>query len=245
MDWKTSEAEKDRAKDIEVAKMRQSDDYLKKTPLPRLILDMTRDIMKTTVPGSFEYQNASGLAKGKAIAAKMQGEGITVGVIEDWEKIKGGKYDYSQDNMRADMPWFDPTKNLWYVFNADENGYAKGNPIKSFLNVEEALTYLAGGNQEIIEDKKTLEETNTTSNKKEEKKEEIKLKITTNLKEVDINDPQVIFAEAEKLGIKLVEPDGSKTWTFNLAENEMTLPAFKKLLEEKKDGRHLCTSKTK
>jgi len=233
-DLAIEEAAKDRAKDIEIAKMRQSDEYLKKTPLPRLILDMTRDIMKTSVPGSFEYKNASGLAKGKAIAAKMQGEGITVGVIEDWEKIKGGKYDYIQDNMRADMPWFDPTKNLWYVFNADENGYAKGKPIKSFLNVEEALTYLAGGNQEIIEDKETLEETNTTSNKKEEKKEEIKLRITTNLKDVDINDPQVIFAEAEKLGIKIVESDGSKTWTFNLAENEMTLPSFKKLLEEKK-----------
>ena len=234
MDWKTEQSALDRASAEKIASMKQSDEYLKKTPLPRLILDMTTQILKTAVPGSFEYKNASGLAKGKAIAAKMQGEGITVGVIEDWEKIKGGKYDYSQDNMRADMPWFDPTKNLWYVFNADENGYAKGKPIKSFLNVEEALTYLAGGNQEIIEDKETLEETNTTSNKKEEKKEEIKLKITTNLKDVDINDPQVIYAEAEKLGIKLKEPDGGKTWTFNLAENEMTLPSFKKLLEEKK-----------
>jgi hypothetical protein len=88
--------------------------------------------------------------------------------------------------------------------------------------------------KKLLKKKKTLEETDTTSNKKEEKKEKIKLKITTNLKDVDINDPQVIYAEAEKLGIKLVEPDGGKTWTFNLAENEMTLPSFKKLLEEKK-----------
>ena len=36
------------------------------------------------------------------------------------------------------------------------------------------------------------------------------------------------------MGVRLVEPDGGKTWTFNLAENEMTLPSFKKLLEEKK-----------
>jgi hypothetical protein len=228
-----AEAEKDRTKDIEIAKLRGSDEYLKKTPLPRLILDMTTQILKTAVPGSFEYKNASGLAKGKAIAAKMAAEGITVGVIEDWVKTKDG-WDYNADNMRSDMPWFDPTTNQWHVFNDNGSGYITGDPIKSFLTVEEAVAHLKGGNQEIIEEKKTLEETDTTSNKKEEKKEKIKLKITTNLKDVDINDPQVIYAEAEKLGIKLVEPDGGKTWTFNLAENEMTLPSFKKLLEEKK-----------
>ena len=228
------EAAKDRKKDIEIAKLRGSDDYLKKTPLPRLILDMTTQILKTAVPGSFEYKNASGLAKGKAIAAKMAAEGITVGVIEDWVKTKDG-WDYNADNMRSDMPWFDPTTNQWHVFNDNGSGYVTGEPVKSFLTVEEAVAYLKGGNQEIIEDKETLEtEEKKTSNKKEEKKEEIKLKITTNLKEVDINDPQVIYAEAEKLGIKLIEPDGGKTWAMNLAENEMTLPSFKKLLEEKK-----------
>ena len=227
-----SEAEKDRATKIEIAKL-SGDEYLKKTPLPRLILDMTTQILKTAVPGSFEYKNASGLAKGKAIAAKMAAEGITVGVIEDWVKTKDG-YDYNADNMRSDMPWFDPTTNQWHVYNDNGSGYVTGEPVKSFLTVEEAVAYLSGNKQEIIEEKETLEESNTTSNKKEEKKEKIKLKITTNLKEVDINDPQVIYAEAEKLGIKIVEPDGSKTWTFNLAENEMTLPSFKKLLEEKK-----------
>ena len=40
--------------------------------------------------------------------------------------------------------------------------------------------------------------------------------------------------EAAKVGIKIVEPDGTKTWARNLAENEMSLPAFKKLLKEKK-----------
>ena len=233
MDWKTEQSALDRASAEKIASMKQSDEYLKKTPLPRLILDMTTQILKTAVPGSFEYKNASGLAKGKAIAAKMAAEGITVGVIEDWVKTKDG-WDYNADNMRSDMPWFDPTTNQWHVFNDNGSGYVTGDPVKSFLTVEEAVAYLKGGNQEIIEEKETLEETNTTSNKKEEKKEKIKLKITTNLKEVDINDPQVIFAEAEKLGIKLVEPDGGKTWTFNLAENEMTLPSFKKLLEEKK-----------
>ena len=228
-----AEAEKDRASRERIA-ANKSDEYLKKTPLPRLILDMTTQILKTAVPGSFEYKNASGLAKGKAIAAKMAAEGITVGVIEDWVKTKDG-WDYNADNMRADMPWFDPTTNQWHVFNDNGNGYVTGEPVKSFLTVEEAVAYLSGNKQEIISDDKSLEdEEKQTSEKKDEKKEEIKLKITTNLKDVDINDPQVIYAEAEKVGIRLVEPDGGKTWSFNLAEDQMTLPSFKKLLEEKK-----------
>lgn len=233
-DLAIAEAAKDRASKEKIAQLNASDDYLKKTPLPRLILDMTTQILKTAVPGSFEYKNASGLAKGKAIAAKMAAEGITVGVIEDWVKTKDG-YDYNADNMRSDMPWFDPTTNQWHVFNDNGSGYITGNPIKSFLTVEEAVAYLKGGKQEIIPDNKSLEdEEEKTSEKKDKKKEEIKIKITTNLKEVDINDPQVIYAEAEKVGVRLVEPDGGKTWSMNLAEDQMTLPSFKKLLEEKK-----------
>ena len=228
-----SEAEKDRAAKIEIAKL-SGDEYLKKTPLPRLILDMTTQILKTATPGSFEYKNASGLAKGKAIAAKMASEGITVGVIEDWVKTKNG-WDYNADNMRSDMPWFDPTTNQWHVYNDNGSGYVTGDPVKSFLTVEEAVAYLKGGNQEIIKDEESIEtENNSTSNKKEEKKEKVKIKITTNLKDVDINDREFIFSEAEKVGITLIEPDGTKTWSQNLAENEMTLPGFKKLLEEKK-----------
>ena len=233
-DLAISEAEKDRKSAEKIASMRASDEYLKKTPLARLILDTQNMILKTAVPGSFEYKNASGLAKGKAIAAKMAMEGITVGVIEDWVKTKDG-YDYNADNMRSDMPWFDPTTNQWHVFNDNGSGYVTGDPIKSFLTVEEAVAYVKGGNQEIIKDNESIEtENKSTSSKKEEKKEKVKIKITTNLRDVDINDREFIFSEAEKVGITIVEPDGTKLWAQNLAENEMTLPSFKKLLEEKK-----------
>ena len=229
-----SEAEKERKSREKIASMKTSDEYLKKTPLPRLILDMTTQILKTAVPGSFEYKNASGLAKGKAIAAKMASEGITVGVIEDWVKTKDG-YDYNADNMRSDMAWFDPTTNQWHVYNDNGNGYVTGDPVKSFLTVEEAVAYLAGGNQEIIKDDESIEtEKKSTSSKKEEKKEKVKIKITTNLKDVDINDREFIFSEAEKVGITLIEPDGTKTWSQNLAPDEMTFVEFKKVLEDKK-----------
>ena len=229
-----SEAEKERKSREKIASMKTSDEYLKKTPLPRLILDMTTQILKTAMPGSFEYKNASGLAKGKAIAAKMASEGITVGVIEDWVKTKDG-YDYNADNMRSDMAWFDPTTNQWHVYNDNGNGYVTGDPVKSFLTVEEAVAYLAGGNQEIIKDDESIEtEKKSTSSKKEEKKEKVKIKITTNLKDVDINDREFIFSEAEKVGITLIEPDGTKTWSQNLAPDEMTFVEFKKVLEDKK-----------
>jgi hypothetical protein len=159
-------------RDIELAKLKSSDDYLKKTPLPRLILDMTTQILKTSNPGSFEYLNASGLAKGKAIAAKMAGDGITVGVIEDWIDLDppNNKWDYKADNMRADIPWFDPVKGVWHVFNAGENGMVTGEPLQSFLTVEEAVAYIKGGNQEIIKKDETLGE----SNAKEVKKKVVK-----------------------------------------------------------------------
>jgi hypothetical protein len=160
-----SEAEKDRAAKIEIAKL-SGDEYLKKTPLPRLILDMTTQILKTAVPGSFEYKNASGLAKGKAIAAKMASEGITVGVIEDWVNTgttKEPKWDYRADNMRSDMAWFDPTTNQWHVYNDNGNGMVTGDPVKSFLTVEEAVAYLKGGNLDIIPEEKSLESGNEST----------------------------------------------------------------------------------
>ena len=156
-DIAVSEAAKDRKSKEKIAAL--TPDELKRTPLDRLILDTQNTILKTAVPGSFEYQNASGLAKGRAIAAKMAADGITVGVIEDWVKTKDG-WDYNADNMRSDMPWFDPTTNQWVVFNDNGSGYITGDPVKSFLTAEEAVAYLKGGNQEIIKDTETLEETN-------------------------------------------------------------------------------------
>jgi len=161
-------AEEKHKRDVELAKLKASDDYLKKTPLPRLILDMTTQILKTSNPGSFAALYASGLAKGKAVAAKMAGDGITVGVIEDWTDLDppNNKWDYNADNMRADVPWFNPVKGVWHVFNDDGNGMVTGDPVKSFLTVEESIAYLKGGNQKIIEKNETLED----SNAKEEKK---------------------------------------------------------------------------
>ena len=62
--------------------------------------------------------------------------------------------------MSSTIPWFDPVNHQWHVFNDDGSGMATGDPVKSFLTVDEAIAYIKGGNQEIIKETETLEENN-------------------------------------------------------------------------------------
>ena len=62
--------------------------------------------------------------------------------------------------MSSTIPWFDPVNHQWHVFNDDGSGMATGDPVKSFLTVDEALAYIKGGNQDIIEESQTLDENN-------------------------------------------------------------------------------------
>ena len=64
------------------------------------------------------------------------------------------------------------------------------------------------------------------------------MKITTDLTEVDVNDDAVIFDEAAKVGITIIQ--SKKTHgrrahdkTFHVSANEMTKHAFQKLLEKR------------
>ena len=63
------------------------------------------------------------------------------------------------------------------------------------------------------------------------------MKITANLKDVELTDA-VVMDEAAKAGIKLVSskdfPAKGKAWKHYIAENEMTLEQFKRILYEKK-----------
>ena len=201
-------AEEKHKRDIELAQIKASDDYLKKTPLPRLILEMTTQIMKSpsTTPGSFAALYASGIAIGRAISAKMAADGITVGVIDvdKWTDLDppNNKWDYKADNMRADVPWFNPVKGVWHVFNADENGMVTGEPIQSFLTVEESIAYLKGGNQETIKKNETLEQNNS----KEEKKKVVK-------KGTTYEDMQKETVQISDIQDTLLDP---KTWEGNV-----------------------------
>jgi len=145
--WKEAQTAKQQAHEIKLAK-EKSNDYLKMTPLPRLIADAKKAILASATPHSFEYQKASNLAKGQAIRDKKLAYGQIVGVIEEWKDLDppNNKWDYVATNMLADRPWYDPLKDAWHVFGADTNGYVRGEPIKSFSTVDEAIYFLKEGN---------------------------------------------------------------------------------------------------
>ena len=144
--WKEEQTTKKQAHEIELAK-EKSNEYLKMTPLPRLIADAKKIILSTATPHSFEYQKASNLAKGQAIRDKKLAYNQIVGVIEEWKDLDppNNKWDYIATNMLADRPWYDPLRDVWHVFDAASDGYVRGEPIKSFSTVDEALYFLNEG----------------------------------------------------------------------------------------------------
>ena len=140
-------------------------------------------------------------------------------------KKQGGKWAFDVAKLAANMVYWDPTSLKWFVVENAQTSTA--NPIY-FDSYEQAKGGLT------VKKSEENKSNDPDLSEGEKKSENIKLQITTNLKGVDINDKSVIYDEAAKIGIKIVEnPGGSKVWLQNLAENEMSLPAFKKLLSQK------------
>tara|TARA_R100000808_G_scaffold1504_2_gene6789 strand:- start:111 stop:1241 length:1131 start_codon:yes stop_codon:yes gene_type:complete len=170
-----SEAAKDRASAEKMAQMESQE--LKRMPLERLITTIAESPdLKNAVPGSFPSVFGTQIARGRAIQWRLSADGITVGVLEPhlWTNIGTTKdpiYDYKADGLSAKIPWWDPVKSKWHVFNDDGKGNATGDPIKSFLTVDEALAYIKGGNQEIIKKSQTLEENNAQTSESGAKKQ--------------------------------------------------------------------------
>ena len=174
--FKAEEAAKERALKLQIAREKVTEQELKRIPLARLITEIEKGSpdLKNAVPGSFQHTYSPGIATGRALQRRKAADDITVGVIEThrWVKDhKTGKWDYNADNMSSTIPWFDPVQQRWHVFNDDGKGMATGDPVKSFLTVDEAIAYIKGGHQEIIEESETLEENNAKEeNKKQTKK---------------------------------------------------------------------------
>jgi len=212
---------------------------LKDKSIPRQISELTENIIKIASqnrgnPGSeFELAGyAQGIAQGLVTINNMQGgeEVVTAMVIPSsaFKKVEG-KWDYDVAQLAGGMVYWDPMTQKWLVVENAQT--ANANPIY-FDSYEQAK-----GGLTVKKSEEKLEDPFVPDSKfsSEKKNESIKMKIVTNLKGADINDKSVIFDEAAKIGIKIVEnPGGSKVWLQNLAENEMSLPAFKKLLSQKK-----------
>ena len=211
---------------------------LKDKSIPRQISELTENIIKIASqnrgnPGSeFELAGyAQGIAQGLVTINNMQGgdEIVTAMVIPSsaFKKV-GGKWDYDVAALAGGMVYWDPMTQKWLIV---ENAQTANAEEIYFDSYEEAKGGLTVNKKAINKDKTSLV---PDGSELEIKNNEIKMKIVTNLKDVDINDESVIFDEAAKIGLKIVSPDGTKTWAQNLAENEISLPAFKKLLAQKK-----------
>jgi len=162
-------AEEKHKRDLQLAKLKikATQEELKRIPLARLITDIAKSDpdLKNATPGSFESLFVSGIATGRAHQRRKGADDIAVGVIETnrWKNIgtiQEPVWDYNADKLDASIPWYNPVEQRWHVFNSDEKGMATGDPVKSFLTVDEAIAYIKGGNQEIIEESQTLEENN-------------------------------------------------------------------------------------
>ena len=235
-------AEEKFERDKVLAEISTTNPLLKDKSIARQIGELTENIIKVASqnrgnPGSeFELAGyAQGIAQGLVTINNMQGgeEVVTAMVIPSsaFKKV-GGKWDYDVAQLAGGMVYWDPMSQKWLV--VEEAQTANANPIY-FDSYEEAKGGLAVKKSEENKAEKISKDSNASD--VEIKNNEIIMKIVTNLKDVDINDKSVIYDEAAKIGIKIVEnPGGSKTWLKNLAENEMSFPAFQKILKKKKMG---------
>ena len=227
-------------RDKVLAQISTTNPLLKDKSISRQIGEATENIIKIASqnrgnPGSeFELSGyAQGIATGLVTIANLQGgdEIVTAMVIPSsaFKKVEG-KWDFDLANLAGGMVYWNPINQKWLVVENAQTPNAKEIYFDSYEQAKGGLTVKES---EEIKSKKIVDDPDLSE--REKKSETIKLKITTNLKDVDINDKSVIFDEAAKIGIKIVEnPGGSKVWLQNLAENEMSLPAFKKLLQQKK-----------
>ena len=227
-------------RDKVLAQISTTNPLLKDKSISRQIGEATENIIKIASqnrgnPGSeFELSGyAQGIATGLVTIANLQGgdEIVTAMVIPSsaFKKVEG-KWDFDLANLAGGMVYWNPINQKWLVVENAQTPNAKEIYFDSYEQAKGGLTVKES---EEIKSKKIVDDPDFSE--REKKSETIKLKITTNLKDVDINDKSVIFDEAAKIGIKIVEnPGGSKVWLQNLAENEMSLPAFKKLLQQKK-----------
>ena len=227
-------------RDKVLAQISTTNPMLKDKSIPRQISEATENIIKIASqnrgnPGSeFELSGyAQGIATGLVTIANLQGSGdeiVTAMVIPSsaFKQVEGN-WDFDLAQLAGGMVYWNPMNQKWLIVENAQTANAKEIYFNSY---EQAKGALAVQETDLETSKIIIDE---TTNPKEIKNETIKLKITTNLKDVDINDKSVIYDEAAKIGIKIVEnPGKSKTWLKDLAENEMSLPAFKKILQAKK-----------
>ena len=236
----------DRAFQIKLAQEKQNllnKDY----SIKRQVLDLTKQLNKQAENAAFEGAEFINDGFGQAVAqgiVEINENGYHAMAVP-FSAIKkvNGVWDIDLATLAPGMVYWNPVNQSWLIVDKARTKDAKEIYYGSYQEAKAGIAALTVNKEE------EKEETSDDSSEKEIKTNEIKTKILTNLKDVDLTDV-VVNEEAIKVGIKIVEkPEGSgKNWKVNLADNEMTLVEFKKILEAKKHAdtyEHLRTNKKK
>ena len=204
--------------------------------IKRQVLDLTKILNKqaeNTAYEGAEFINdgfAQSVAKGTVEINESDYQAMVV-PMSALKKVDG-IWKIDKNILAAGMVYWNPINQQWLIV---KNARTKDATPIHYSSYQEAKAEL--NISTVKKDEKKLTSSDSDASDTEIKNNEIKMKITANLKDVELTDA-VVMDEAAKAGIKLVSskdfPTKGKAWKHYLAENEMTLEQFKRILYEKK-----------
>ena len=227
--------EEKHVRDLELVEAQGKSQFNKEFTIERQIMDLTTKLI-TEAGDNLAMPGADFILDGGAQAIangtiQINQNGYTAMVIP-MSAIKQveGVWDFDVGVLAKGMVYWNPINQKWLI--VDNARTALAEPVY-FDSYEEAKGGLKVEKSIKKEEKSIISDPNASD--KEIKNNEIKMKITTNLKGVELTDT-VVMDEAAKVGIKIVSKpaDGSKNWKNYIGENEMTIFDFKEILKKKK-----------
>ena len=243
-------AEEKHARDLEIVAANAKSQLNKDYSIKRQVLDLTKQLNKQAENQAYEGAEFinDGFAQSIAQGTVEINENGYHAMVVPMSAIKRteGVWRINKDILAPGMVYWNPINQQWLIV---QNARTKNATPIHYGSYAEAKAGLKVTNTEEGSSTSGADSTSSDASDTEIKNNEIKMKIVTNLKDVDINDKSVIYDEAQKVGIKIVEnTEGSKQFIKNLADNEMTLFTFTEILKKKKMSDtygHVSSSKAK
>ena len=215
------------------AKSQLNKDY----SIKRQVLDLTKQLNKQAENAAFEGAEFINDGFGQAVAqgiVEINENGYHAMAVP-FSAIKkvNGAWDIDLATLAPGMVYWNPVNQQWLIVENARTKDAQEIYYGSYNEAKAGITALT-----VKKDEKKSTSSDSNASKQEIKNNEITMKITTDLRGVELTDT-VVMDEAAKAGIKIVSvadfpPEQKKAWQNYLAENEMTLAQFKKLLQGKK-----------
>ena len=230
-------ADEAHVRDLQKIDRQAKSQFNKEYTIERQIMDLTTKLI-TEAGDNLAMPGADFILDGGAQAIangtiQINQNGYTAMVIP-MSAIKQveGVWDFDVGVLAKGMVYWNPINQKWLI--VDNARTALAEPVY-FDTYDEAKGGLKVEKSIKKEEKSIVSDPNASDT--EIKNNEIKMKITTNLKDVELTD-DVVTDEAQKIGIKIVykPADGSPNWKNYIGKDEMTLIDFKEILKKKKMG---------